>query len=196
MGKRSNFERRNRDDYPTPAKAVTPLVPWLAGIRTFAEPCAGDGDLIRYLESHGLCCTYRGDIATGHDALELDSYGNIDAIITNPPWKRLHLHPLVQHFARIAPTWLLLDQDWAGTKQATSYLKHCTDILPIGRFIWIPGTRWPGKDNAAWYHFDARHTAGPVLHPYRSAPAQTVLPQQSDSKTCSGAQAAQMELPL
>ena len=45
MGKRSNFERREADFYPTPRAAVLPLIPHLrgSGIRTFAEPCAGDG---------------------------------------------------------------------------------------------------------------------------------------------------------
>ena len=49
MGKRSDFERIPRDLYPTPAKAVQPLIPYLraAGIRNFAEPCCGNGDLVR-----------------------------------------------------------------------------------------------------------------------------------------------------
>ena len=63
MGKRSNFERRERDFYPTPAKAVAPLIPILRGIRTFAEPCCGDGALVRHLEALGLRCVYTGDIA-------------------------------------------------------------------------------------------------------------------------------------
>ena len=48
-----------------------PLVPFLraGGIRTFAEPCAGNGDLVRHLESFGLRCVYQGDIRTGQDAL-------------------------------------------------------------------------------------------------------------------------------
>jgi hypothetical protein len=53
--------------------------------------------------------------------------------------------------------------------QAVPFLKNCTDILPIGRQIWIPGTTMHGKDNAAWYRFAAHHAAGPVFHPFRSA---------------------------
>ena len=76
MGKRSNFERREADFYPTPRAAVLPLIPYLrAGIRTFAEPCAGDGALVRHLETFGLRCVYAGDIRTGQDALALDHYG-------------------------------------------------------------------------------------------------------------------------
>ena len=64
MGKRSNFERREADFYPTPRAAAVPLIPYLAagGVKTFAEPCAGDGDLVRHLESFGLHCAYAGDI--------------------------------------------------------------------------------------------------------------------------------------
>ena len=74
MGKRSNFERREADFYPTPRAAAVPLIPYLGGIRTFAEPCAGDGDLVRHLESFGLRCVWQGDIRTGQDALAFDQY--------------------------------------------------------------------------------------------------------------------------
>ena len=46
MGKRSAFERRAGDAYPTPIEAVLPLIPHLRGVRNFAEPCAGDGALV------------------------------------------------------------------------------------------------------------------------------------------------------
>ena len=50
MGKRSTFSRRANDAYPTPIEAVRPLVPHLRGMHIFAEPCAGDGALVRHLE--------------------------------------------------------------------------------------------------------------------------------------------------
>jgi len=72
MGKRSNFERRERDFYATPVKAVQPLIPHLRAIRTFAEPCVGEEDLVRHLEAEaGLRCVFQGDIRTGQDALLL-----------------------------------------------------------------------------------------------------------------------------
>jgi len=85
MGKRSHFERVPRDFYPTPYAAVPPLIPHLRGIRTFAEPCCGNGALVHHLELHGLRCAYAGDISTGQDALALEQYGDADVIITNPP---------------------------------------------------------------------------------------------------------------
>jgi hypothetical protein len=164
MGKRSStFERRPADYYPTPPSAVLPLLPHLRGIRTFAEPCAGDGALVRHLESYGLRCVYAGDIAAGKDALAVDDYGQIDAIITNPPYTRDLMHRLIAHFQRIAPTWLLLDSDWASTRQAAPFLPSCSDIVAIGRVKWFEGTKHTGKDNYAWYRFDTRHSSGPVF---------------------------------
>ena len=45
VGKRSNFERKPRDYYPTPIDAVIPLIKHLPKKGLFAEPCAGDGRL-------------------------------------------------------------------------------------------------------------------------------------------------------
>jgi hypothetical protein len=36
--------------------------PYLRGIRSFAEPCAGDGALVEDLEAFGLRWVYSGDI--------------------------------------------------------------------------------------------------------------------------------------
>ena len=164
MGKRSNFERRAADFYPTPRAAVVPLIPYLRGVKTFAEPCAGDGDLVRHIECFGLRCVHSGDIRDGQDALGRNDYGGADCIITNPPWSRDVLHRLITHLQNIAPTWLLLDADWKQTRQAAPYLPHCSDIVAIGRVKWIEGSKHTGKDNACWYKFDSRHTAGPVFH--------------------------------
>jgi len=198
MGKRSSFERVPGDFYPTPYPAVPPLIPHLRGVRTFAEPCCGDGTLVRHLESFGLRCVYAGDIAGGRDALATTDYNDPDANITNPPYERKMMHALIEHFQKIAPTWLLLEQDWCATRQAVPYLKTCTDIVSIGRLRLIAGTKHSGKENFAWCRFDARHVAGPVFHPFRSAllspPSRLCAkcgkpyrPQRSDSKVCSNA---------
>lgn len=143
---------------------MPPLLPFLRGVRTFAEPCCGDGALVRHLESFGLRCVYAGDITAGQDALALDHYGAADAIITNPPYTRELMHRLIAHFQRIAPTWLLIDYDWSATKQAAEYLAHCSDIVVLARLKWFDGSKHTGKDNHAWYRFDARHSSGPAFH--------------------------------
>lgn len=164
MGKRSNFERLERDAYQTiDPRAVEKLIPHLRGVKTFAEPCAGEGYLVGQLQAAGLVCAYEGDITTGLDALAhpFDADAVFDAIITNPPWRRDIMHEMILRFQAIAPTWLLFDADWAHTKQAGPFLDQCSHIVSVGRLKWIPGTKMTGKENTAWHRFHAQHVGGP-----------------------------------
>lgn len=155
MGKRSNFERKPRDFYPTPKEAVIPLIPHI-DYRYFVEPCAGEGDLVRHLTEAGMICLKSSDITTGQDALKIDQeyIGQTEYIITNPPWDRKILHPMINHFRMLRPTWLLFDADWMHTKQASPYLKSCSMIVSVGRVKWIPDSKHTGKDNCCWYKFE------------------------------------------
>lgn len=166
MGKRSNFRRRAMDNYPTPIAAALPLVPYLKaeGIRRFAEPCCGEGDLVAIYEACGFECTHASDIRSGVDALDCDFPG-VDAIVSNPPWTRELMHPLIAHFISIAPTWLLIDADWAHNLGSRGLVDFCTTIVPIGRVKWIAGSAHTGKDNACWYRFEAGHSGGPRFLP-------------------------------
>jgi hypothetical protein len=49
-------------------------------------------------------------------------------------------------------------------------MPSCSDIVSVGRLRWIEGTIMSGKQNFAWYRFDARHSVAEVLCA-RSAPA-------------------------
>ena len=160
MGKRSSFERNPRDFYPTPIEAVKPLIPHVGRV-SYTEPCAGNGALIDHLNGAGLKCIAAFDIfPKRHDvrlknALLADaSLRDADHIITNPPWDRKILHPMIEHFASMRPTWLLFDADWMHTKQSEPYMKYCQKIVSVGRVKWIPDSKMTGKDNAAWYLFD------------------------------------------
>ncbi len=158
MGKRSDFARRERDWYPTPAEAVPPLLAHLAPGTRFVEPCAGDGALIGHLTGAGHVCTFASDIEPRVasirtlDALTLT--GSPDCFITNPPWDREVLHPLIVHLSDQAPTWLLFDADWVHTRQALPFLPRLRRIVSVGRVKWIPGSKMTGKDNCAWHLFD------------------------------------------
>ena len=132
----------------------------------------------------------------GQDALARDTYGNADAIITNPPYTRELMHALIEHLQRIAPTWLLLEADWAYTKQAAPFMPSCSDVVAIGRLRWIEGTTMSSYENFAWYRFDARHRAGPIFHAHGAVPGSSRVslcgqcgkpyrPRRSDSRFCS-----------
>lgn len=161
MGKRSNFERAPRDLYPTPREAVLPLLPHLAPGTRYTEPCAGDGVLIRHLAEAGHQCVWASDImplSTGiaqMDVMQAPMIG--DCVLTNPPWDRSVLHPLIERFTH---AWLLFDADWVHTRQAARFMPRLHKIVSVGRVKWIPGSKMTGKDNCAWYQFGpARDTA-------------------------------------
>ena len=164
MGKRSNFERVERDFYPTPLAAVVPLLPHIPDGAKYFEPCAGDRALIEHLPS--MTCVGSCDISPqGHgiderNAMDLTEYdmAGVDLIITNPPWNRKILHPMIEHFCKLRPTWLLFDADWAHTRQSAPFMPWCQKIVSVGRVKWIPDSKMTGKDNAAWYLFDADFT--------------------------------------
>lgn len=159
MGKYSDFERNRRDFYPTPEAAVWPLLPHVEKVDIFVEPCAGDGALIHHLESAGLLCVHASDIEPRgprilkQDALET-VFPTADAIITNPPWDRKLLHPMIETFMCQMPTWLLFDSDWAHTLQSGELIRYCHKIISVGRIKWIPGSNYTGKENCSWYLFD------------------------------------------
>lgn len=162
MGKRSDFKRVERDFYPTPEAAVLPLLDHLEYDATYIEPCAGDGALIDVLDRMlNLLMAY--DIEPKRpgilprDALEYCPRLGVcwpDYFITNPPWDRKILHPLIEHLSDIAPTWLLFDADWVHTKQSAPFMPRLRKIVSVGRVKWIPDSKMTGKDNCAWHLFD------------------------------------------
>lgn len=165
MGKRSDFERVEKDFYRTiDPRAVAALLPHLDPQTHFCEPCAGAGDLVKQLNYAGHRCAEAWDIEPQGTVENLiiqwrdattynDTIG--ECFITNPPWTRAILHAMIENFMSAEkPAWLLFDSDWAFTKQSKPYMNaFCTDIVAVGRLIWIPGTKVSGKDNCSWYRF-------------------------------------------
>lgn len=187
MGKRSDFERIARDKYPTvDPRAVEALLPAMQdfGVKTFFEPCAGMGHLIRLIEPHGPVCVGASDIdgcqqegIDERDALDLTPalVDGADAIITNPPWERDTLHCMIRHFASLKRTFLLFDADWMHTAQAAPYMELCERVISVGRLKWFENTTMQGKDNCAWYVFQQRpETILPRFVPRPVTPRQRV----------------------
>lgn len=177
MGKRSSFPRMKNDAYDTPEKPVRALLPHLLPGTRFVEPCAGRGDLILHLEAAGHACVASIDIAPrcieggriigqGDAAKhQFHPYGAM-CFITNPPWTRELLHPIIRNLSEQLPTWLLFDADWPHNVTTPRDLyDRCERVVPAGRVKWIPDSKHSGVDNTAWYRFDATHSGGPRLFP-------------------------------
>jgi hypothetical protein len=202
MGKYSrNSERVEREWYPTPFAAVPPLVAHLRGDRivTFAEPCCGDGRLIRHLGSFGFACVHHGDLATGQDARDETVFGGADAIVTNPPYDRSRrlLRELIRHFLNYGkPVWLLLEFSWARTARAAPLQGFCSDIVPVPRLVFQDDTDTCGKVDHAWFRYDPAHRRGTKVHPAATFRLRTgerhchgcgkpFRAKRSDARTCS-----------
>jgi hypothetical protein len=164
MGKRSDFIRIERDFYPTPLKAIEPLLPHLDNYTSYAEPMAGDGSLINGLnQMSDLSCEWSSDIEPrGPDIKQANIFDitlteisiDTDVIITNPPWSRETLHQCIMHLSAIRPSWLLFDADWMHNVSAKPFLPFCHKIQSVGRVKWFPESKHTGKDNVCWYLFD------------------------------------------
>lgn len=162
------FTRRKQDAYDSPESVLVSLRPHLMAGAHFLEPCAGKGDLWVALEQHGLKCVGATDIeprgggVVQGDALDLRevdfrrAYRSVDYIITNPPWTRGILHPMIDHLSAMRPTWLLFDANWMHTKQAAPFMGKLVKIVSVGRVSWM-GNGVSGFDDCAWHLFDARH---------------------------------------
>jgi hypothetical protein len=190
MSKRTKgTERREKDYYPTfDRRAALALAPHVAPGTRYVEPCAGGGDLIENLNTIGLECAYAFDLepkAPGvhyGDAFKMRSTkGKI--IITNPPWRRDWLHPMIRHFASVAPTWLMFDADWMHTAQAIDFAPITTDIVSVGRLQFLKKGEQGYKghdalDNCAWYRF-AHDKIQPTRFHFRT-------PKQGESSELEG----------
>jgi hypothetical protein len=174
MGKRSSFPRLVGDRYLTiDPDPVRRLQPFLLPRMSYAEPCAGKGDMIRHMEFYGHQCVYSCDIRPGRgvekrDAFDLDRRWRrqvrAQMFITNLPWTREILHPMIDHLTKLLPLWTILDADWAHTRQAVSYIDRCARIVSLGRVQWMPGTTGAGFENCAWYFFPSEpHRGGPIF---------------------------------
>lgn len=180
-----SYPRRDLDLYETwDPNAVLPLLPHLPNAVDFCEPCAGSRKLIDQLQAAGHRCVQASDIAPrsagveARDALDLTTKNmRGDFIITNPPWSRPVMHAMIEHFRKLAPTWVLFDADWKYTEQklvAKKYdvpttlqlLAYCHKIVAVGRVVWIEGTKKRGTQDCAWYLFtEKKNTGAPLFYP-------------------------------
>jgi len=162
MGKRSSYEKKPRDKYYTIDPAAFERFP--RHVLNYAEPCCGDGSLIDGFiknDINRLECYWASDIdpEAGFpriDALELGegTIGKsfVDAIVTNPPYTKSILLPLIDHFIHYNDTWLLLPADIMHNKYFGPYMRLCEEVHSIGRLYWEEN-KVRGVDNYCWFFF-------------------------------------------
>lgn len=164
MGKRSNFKKIEKDFYPSIDPRIgEALAPYVRGCR-YAEPCYGSGDLESQLMDAAMCF-WRSDIRENSgermDALKLseEHVTYCDYIITNPPFSRGVLLPMIRHFTSLRPTWLLLPGDMIYNKYMREFTLELQMVVPVGRLYWFMenGKYTRGTDNYAWFLFDNRN---------------------------------------
>lgn len=174
MSKRTpGLPQRPRGYWPTPREAVVPLIPYLPRVANYVEPCAGDGALIRHLADiwPGGVCVAASDIEPmGHGIEQADAKTltyRPEMFITNPPWPKGGKRgdpaiSIISYLMQIAPVWVLLPWDFGANEYFGRVSAACCEIVPVGRVSWM-GNGTPGKDNAAWYRFDACNRFPTVL---------------------------------
>lgn len=169
---RNKFERPPQNFFRTPAAKVLPLVPhlWRTGVRTFAEPCCGEGDLVEHLEGHGFQCVGSGDIRMGEEldarAWKHKDFNNADVSITNPPWDEPLMSQIMEHQSFYMPSWFLIYSDWLFTQQSSTLMHdRCTDIIPLGKVKWFAGTKSTGFENCCWVRMTANKTKDVTFWP-------------------------------
>lgn len=156
------YEKHPRDYYKTPFKAVEPLKGFLSTGLTFCEPCAGDGALVKHIESLFQAECFlpmdiepQADWIIKGDAINLseEAVQYCDLIITNPPFTHSILSPLMDKWINLKPTVLLLPADFIHNIRFAPYLKWCYLIKSIGRVKWIEDSKGSGVENYIWAFF-------------------------------------------
>jgi hypothetical protein len=166
----SGYERRDRDDYPTPACVTKVLVSHLPpeDYRVW-EPAAGSGAMVRALVEHGLFVVVPTDIETGHDFLVAPPPSIFRGIVTNPPY-RLATEFIERALALIPANGfvaMLLRADFDSAQTRRHLFADCRlfskKIVLTKRIRWIEGSTGSPSFNHAWFLWDRAHRGSATL---------------------------------
>jgi len=168
VGKReaNKKEKSPRDYYSTiDPDAIKPLLPYLHD-KKYYEPCGGSGELITLVNALsnakclGSCDIHplkEGIIQKSCMSLSQKDLLGVDFLLSNPPFTKENLLPMIDHLASLKPTWLLLPADMLHNLYMVQHLRYCDIVLSVGRLCWFPdekGKFVKGVDNYCFYRFD------------------------------------------
>ena len=144
MSKRSSFGRIPRDLYESvdPRILAPNFLSYITG-KMYYEPSCGSGKLINQLAPYAVCGGASDieplGVGTRKDGLyvTIDDVEDFDYLITNPPYKKDLLLPLIDHWSSLIPTWLLLPADLAHNGYMVPYMKKCERVVSVGRLYFF-----------------------------------------------------------
>jgi hypothetical protein len=158
VGKRTSgeFERIRRDDYPTPASAVEPLLPHLKPHTRYIEPCAGHGCLVQHLGAAGHVLVRAYDLPVDARVARYDVPKNA-LFCSNPPYhgRPGDLHPLIVNVSDQAAFWALLQLDWTSNISSGVLMRERARlVVAIGRIRWFEDSAFSSYENYCWIRFE------------------------------------------
>lgn len=183
MGKRSNFEKKHRDKYYTIDPKASLSLSQLLGVQKikYAEPCVGDGSLVDLLGDNFECVwasdiepdgRYSDDMSMGAEDITKEQMDAVEAeyIITNPPFTRNILLPIIDHFVYDLKidTAFLLPSNIIHNKYFCEYVTDAAFIKSMGR-LYFEENMIRGKDDYVWILWKPNNfkvNLGPVYLPY------------------------------
>ena len=136
-GGNTAYRRNESDFYPTPSEVTIALLDFLQipKYQTIWEPACGQNHMVNVMRADGYNVVAT-DIASGTDFLSADMPGQVDWVITNPPFSisDLFIRRCVEHNKPFAL--LLKSQYWHARKRLQLFRDHPPAyILPLS---WRP----------------------------------------------------------
>lgn len=149
--------------WPSPADTLVPaLLRHIRG-RSYAEPCAGNGKLIKNLMPYAKC-VWASDVYPRHHrisercalTLSVAEIGT-SLLVTNPPFNSRFLYPFIDHVIHEGfTTWLFLPMDFALRVTSAFVMPFCERIVAVGPVKFIEDSSSKGETTFAWFKFVPR----------------------------------------
>jgi hypothetical protein len=172
----SEYVRKERDDYPTPAWVTETIIPHLKALKVASiwEPAAGAGGMAAALAKGGFAVTAT-DLIGGVNFLDAKMPGRIDAIASNPPYGlqgKLAERFIERGLELTRPSQgavaMLLKVDFDSGLTRRRFFADCpawmTKLVLLKRIEWFKSVNGnTPRDNHAWYIWSWRHDGLPRL---------------------------------
>lgn len=162
----SGYARVAFDKYETPEWATAALLPHIPKDVIIWEPACGSGKMSRVLNAD-----YTSDIQTGTDFLDQthSSALGIDAIITNPPYKKAteFIERALDFMDDIGFVAMLLRTDFDHAKSRrhlfADHKAYKQKLVLTKRIQWFEDSKSSPSFNHAWFIWDWRNKKPPII---------------------------------